>query len=724
MQLATIDREVTSSGALDSKEQGIILDATMFTMLSDGLYSDKIGAAVREVYSNAMDSHLAAGKPKQPARVKLPTPLDPSFSVKDQGLGLDHGGVMDVAGEYGLSTKRHENDSIGGFGIGFNSPYAAADQWSIVAIKDGIKRTYSCFKNEHGRPSISQLSEVSTVEPNGVEIIIPSDDHNAWRDAVQEQLQWFPQRPIITGGEVEWPTYNRQDVHDASGKLIGTLLSKNDNSSGYSSDRYSWRALAGGVAIPINLSKVSGDMDRRSAFLRTGGVLYFDIGDVLPDPSREGLQYTPKVIEAIELKMKQLFCYVQAAAQNKVDTASNQLDAYRIAGEVAASGSASFYRGSFLTYNGEPLTNTMQGQLSRGMAYHITSYDLRSDRLTLRVNGWQNNINISRRFIDTSLIFIDDLPGPNHRQAFRVLQEVNRRKELGEKLDVVIVLRNGTLDDVKSPWAKHYPKSQIVNLSSIEIPKPVRSPSASGPKPNVLPKVRLATAALRESSNMSAHCSGPTALEFSFPDVLNNPESGVYVITNSGTIDDQTMALLNLPEILPGNVCLVPATLRKTVEDSPDWTCFRTAADAYIKLNYRPLRKEFAKMLGEHKLMKVVSEFRLAPLFRAIRDSQGLVQVPQGSTRSAPWKLYKEWLNTDEPLLENYPRLSVFRKLEESKLPAFQDIKACSVLSEKARLLEEKIKDQNPVLVEFFGRYGSRPRLTEKVLPQLVSRLF
>ena len=128
MQLATIDREVTSSGAIDSKEQGIILDATMFTMLSDGLYSDKIGAAVREVYSNAMDSHRAAGKPDQPARVKLPNPLDPTFSVRDEGLGMDHEEVMNVAGEYGSSTKRDENDSIGGFGIGFNSPYAAADQ--------------------------------------------------------------------------------------------------------------------------------------------------------------------------------------------------------------------------------------------------------------------------------------------------------------------------------------------------------------------------------------------------------------------------------------------------------------------------------------------------------------------------------------------------------------------------------------------------------------------
>ena len=53
-----------------------------FRILSDGLYSDKILAVVRELSCNAYDAHVAAGM-FVPFEVHLPHALEPWFSVKD-----------------------------------------------------------------------------------------------------------------------------------------------------------------------------------------------------------------------------------------------------------------------------------------------------------------------------------------------------------------------------------------------------------------------------------------------------------------------------------------------------------------------------------------------------------------------------------------------------------------------------------------------------------------
>jgi len=62
MQLRAEDRNVTTSGLTQQESFQIKATGKAFKILSDGLYSDKPLAVVRELSCNAWDSHVAAGK--------------------------------------------------------------------------------------------------------------------------------------------------------------------------------------------------------------------------------------------------------------------------------------------------------------------------------------------------------------------------------------------------------------------------------------------------------------------------------------------------------------------------------------------------------------------------------------------------------------------------------------------------------------------------------------
>ena len=63
--------------------------AKAFNILSSGLYANKIRAIIRELSCNAVDSHVAAGKSDTPFDIHLPNQLEPHFSIRDYGTGLN-----------------------------------------------------------------------------------------------------------------------------------------------------------------------------------------------------------------------------------------------------------------------------------------------------------------------------------------------------------------------------------------------------------------------------------------------------------------------------------------------------------------------------------------------------------------------------------------------------------------------------------------------------------
>ena len=95
------------------------LDSTqmLMQMLSKNLYSDEIGSTVRELASNALDSHRRAGVDKPIiVSLKMNAQYNYEFSVEDFGIGLDADDIVNIISKYGKSMARTEANALGMMG--------------------------------------------------------------------------------------------------------------------------------------------------------------------------------------------------------------------------------------------------------------------------------------------------------------------------------------------------------------------------------------------------------------------------------------------------------------------------------------------------------------------------------------------------------------------------------------------------------------------------------
>src|SRR6218665_3690889 len=75
---------VTHSFDIDDKMKGHILN-----ILQSSIYTNPILAVIREYFCNAVDAHIESKIPLSKIKIGLPTSLDPIFTVRDYGKGLD-----------------------------------------------------------------------------------------------------------------------------------------------------------------------------------------------------------------------------------------------------------------------------------------------------------------------------------------------------------------------------------------------------------------------------------------------------------------------------------------------------------------------------------------------------------------------------------------------------------------------------------------------------------
>lgn len=279
----------------------IAANGKAFEILSSTLYQDKIGSIVREISCNAYDAHRENGTPDLPFEIHLPSIMEPYFSVKDYGIGMNTDTVENVFTSLFVSTKEGSNDSVGAFGLGSKTPFAYTDTFNVVAIKDGMSRTFTMYKREDGTPIHSLLLEKETTEPNGVEIIMPVNnlnDRTPFARAIARQLHFFKVRPIIKGGDyaVDW----QDEPTDTD------ILVKYNNITMFKSGDYRRGVVAimGPVGYELNFQILKEKLPKHEkiiAWLANRVVrIYFNIGDVSVTPSRENLSYDPRTIKAFD----------------------------------------------------------------------------------------------------------------------------------------------------------------------------------------------------------------------------------------------------------------------------------------------------------------------------------------------------------------------------------------------------------------------------------------
>lgn len=272
--------------------------AKAFSILSSGLYANKVRAIVRELSCNAVDSHTAAGKQDTPFDVHLPNQLEPWFSIRDYGTGLSGDQVTSIYTTYFESTKTESNEFIGALGLGSKSPFSYTDNFTVTAIKDGSKRIYTAFINEQGVPSIALMNENDTSDQNGVEVKFSVNDRydfEKFRSEAQQVYTHFKLRPVVSGS------------HDF--KFMGITYLEKDIIPGVHTVKDSRQSYAvmGNIAYPIAVPQTDNILnDNMKAMLKCGLVIEFGIGELDFQASREGLSYVPLTIESIKRKLEEL----------------------------------------------------------------------------------------------------------------------------------------------------------------------------------------------------------------------------------------------------------------------------------------------------------------------------------------------------------------------------------------------------------------------------------
>ena len=192
-----IEQTTKNAAVINTASDVMNVDASkqekLLFMLSDKLYSHKFKSIIRELASNARDSHNDAGV-TEPFVITAPTRYEPELSIEDFGTGLDYETAKKTILMFLGSTKDYDDvengrmasQSIGGFGIGSKSPRAYTSDYQMVLRKDGVEYVVVISNNENGLPQSSLLVEAPTDKANGVKVIVPvlAKDIDRWQGEV------------------------------------------------------------------------------------------------------------------------------------------------------------------------------------------------------------------------------------------------------------------------------------------------------------------------------------------------------------------------------------------------------------------------------------------------------------------------------------------------------------------------------------------------------------
>lgn len=310
--------EITET--IKGRKIGLTLEASatehLMSVLTK-LYANPALATLRELASNAWDSHISAGQ-KAPIEISLPTPLRPVLMVRDFGTGMSEDDIEQIYTRYGASTKRDTNEQTGMLGLGCKAPLAYCDQFTLVSIKDGQKIEASIAKNERGAGELTIAKSVPTNKPNGVTVIVPAERYNNFAELAVNLFKFWPAGSVLVNG-------------DEPAKIDGLKLNDKfmlvDSPNNSNSNRHT--IVMGGVPYPTELADV-GIPPYKSL------VIFVPIGSLQFTPSREGLEDTPKTRETIASLIDEYRGLILKDVKAKLKAVKSRSEGLKVVAEYSA----------------------------------------------------------------------------------------------------------------------------------------------------------------------------------------------------------------------------------------------------------------------------------------------------------------------------------------------------------------------------------------------------
>jgi hypothetical protein len=311
-----IERTTNAATQINATADAMHVDVAkqqkLLYMLSDKLYANKFKSIIRELASNARDSHDEAGV-TEPFVITAPTYSAPELSVEDFGTGLDYetakktillflGSTKDYDDE---ATGRLASQSVGGFGIGSKSPRAYTPDYQMTLRKDGVEYVVVISNDENGMPQSTLLAEIPTDKPNGVKVTVPVKvaDINIWQQEVTQYIKFTNYNCVaVVGAERLLPSKPDVSVEFENFTLQGYKHKEWRGTNGIA-------VQYGGVVYSLDSSNIGAGTYDLCQKLRYDMVFFIRVegADKLDfSLSRESIEATEKSINFVQEAFKEI----------------------------------------------------------------------------------------------------------------------------------------------------------------------------------------------------------------------------------------------------------------------------------------------------------------------------------------------------------------------------------------------------------------------------------
>jgi hypothetical protein len=290
----------------------------VMTALS-GLYSNVTRIITQEYASNARDAHREVGKGDVPIHLTLPTALDPYLKIRDFGPSITPERVQDVFVVFGESTKHATNDQTGGFGIGAKCGLAYNTRtFTVRSITDGVERTYQVYIGEEDVPAMTLLSENTTEEETGTEIIIPvaQDDVHDIRQHVNTVMSHWEVKPHITNAE-----------NVGFGWIEHTIAEKGDGWVVFQKKYGSPQVLLDDIPYPLAIEQIKNLPKEHRRIRSTPLGIIFNTGEVTPAYNRENLKYDNETCDILRKKIAEIYDQFKMQIEDDIANCTNLYEA-------------------------------------------------------------------------------------------------------------------------------------------------------------------------------------------------------------------------------------------------------------------------------------------------------------------------------------------------------------------------------------------------------------
>jgi len=296
--------------------------------LRNMVYKNIKKVIVQEISSNARDANRENNNSHIPISIKTPTVFNPFWECSDSGAGMPPEIIKEVFRMFGNSTKRSDNLSIGGLGIGSKAPWGYTSSYVVKSIawegSPAVKmyREYHAVIGDNKKCSLLEFEDSSyeTDAETGCTVVIPilPKDFYDFSEYTKQITKFWTVPPIINGEPY------KPDLPECLYEHDGFCISKNALVGGNC-------VLLGEIQYPLDLNSSKYNNILTNKF--NGRILLkFNVGDLEVAISRESLRYGDETNEKIKKRLDEALEVVQADAIKEVESAPTLWDAYRLHG--------------------------------------------------------------------------------------------------------------------------------------------------------------------------------------------------------------------------------------------------------------------------------------------------------------------------------------------------------------------------------------------------------